>query len=153
MKLKSSAQTLLSVLALSGLLIGCDRTKPAYSSSASNTDSMVDTNMVITNEMGSTNRNMDNSGLNTRDRDTNNLTPGDQGNSADDIDLTQRIRKGLMDSTYSVNAKNIKIITVNGQVTLRGPVDSDSEKTGIESLAKGIAGDSKVNNQLEVKSN
>jgi len=114
---------------------------------------MVDTNMVITNEVGSTNRNMDNSGLNTRDRDTNNLTPGDQGNSADDIDLTQRIRKGLMDSTYSVNAKNIKIITVNGQVTLRGPVDSDSEKTGIESLAKGIAGDSKVNNQLEVKSN
>jgi hyperosmotically inducible protein len=101
-----------------------------------------------------TNRYVDNSGINTRDRDTNNLTPGDQGNTAADIQLTQNIRKGLMsDSNYSMTAKNIKIITVDGKVTLRGPVNSDSEKSGIDALAKNIAGDGNVNNQLEVKSN
>ncbi len=105
-------------------------------------------------ETTTTNRDADNSGINTRDRDTNNLTPGDQGNTAADIQLTQNIRKALMgDSNYSMTAKNIKIITVDGKVTLRGPVNSDGEKSGIEALAKNIAGDGNVDNQLEVKSN
>ena len=104
-----------------------------------------------TNGLG---RAVDNSGINVRDRDTNNLTVGDQGDSPADIDLTQKIRKALvMDSNYSMTAKNIKIITVNGTVTLRGPVDSDSEKSGLETLAKNIAGDGNVIDQLEVKSN
>ena len=101
-----------------------------------------------------TNRYADNSGINTRDRDTNNLTPGDQGNTAADIELTQKIRKGLvMNTDYSMTAKNIKIITVDGKVTLRGPVNSDGEKSGIDTLAKNIAGDGHVDNQLEVKTN
>jgi len=105
-------------------------------------------------ETTTTNRYADNSGINTRDRDTNNLTPGDQGNTAADIQLTQNIRKAVMsDSNYSMTAKNIKIITVDGKVTLRGPVNSDGEKSGIYALAKNIAGDGNVDNQLEVKSN
>jgi hyperosmotically inducible protein len=121
---------------------------------ASDTNAMAYTNAPSSYDTNATSHDVDNSGINQRDRDTNNLTPGDQGNTQADIDLTQRIRKSLvMDTTYSMTAKNIKIITVNGRVTLRGPVNSDSEKSGIESLAKNIAGDGNVDDQLEVKSN
>jgi len=68
--------------------------------------------------------------------------------------LTQRIRQSLVaDTNYSMTAENIKIITVNGKVTLRGPVNSDAEKSGAEALAKSIAGDGNVDDQLEIKSN
>ncbi len=53
--------------------------------------------------------------------------------------------------TDSVNAKNVKIITVNGTVTLRGVVESQAEKDSIEARAKKVAGVTKVNNQLEIK--
>ncbi|HEV2693857.1 MAG TPA: BON domain-containing protein [Verrucomicrobiae bacterium] len=97
----------------------------------------------------------DNSGRNVRDRHDKTLTPGDQGTTAADIQTTRNIRKALVakSSGYWVTAKNIKIITVNGKVTLRGPVKSDSEKSGIVALANGIAGDGNVTDQLEVKTN
>jgi osmotically-inducible protein OsmY len=118
---------------------------------------MSDTNMVVmgnnTNMNNGTNVDADNSGKNVRDRNGNTLTPGDQGTTPEDRDVTQKVRKSLvMDTTYSMTAKNIKIITVSGKVTLRGPVNSDAEKTGIVSLAKSIAGDGNVEDQLEVKS-
>jgi osmotically-inducible protein OsmY len=50
-----------------------------------------------------------------------------------------------------MTAKNIKIITAGGLVTLRGPVNSAEEKTKIEQVAKSAAGPAKVDNQLEVK--
>ena len=97
----------------------------------------------------------DNSAKNVRDRDDATLTAGDQGNTASDRDTTQKIRKALVidASGYSATAKNIKIITADGKVTLRGPVKTDAEKTGIVTLAKGIAGDANVEDQLEVKAN
>jgi hypothetical protein len=65
----------------------------------------------------------DNTGKNVRDRDSNNLTPLDQSESESDRTITQEIRKAVMaDDSLSTNAKNIKIITINGVVTLRGPV-------------------------------
>jgi len=54
---------------------------------------------------------------------------------------------------YSTTAKNIKIVTVNGKVTLRGPVNSEAEKTSIVTIAKTVAGDGNVDDQLEVKAN
>jgi osmotically-inducible protein OsmY len=83
------------------------------------------------------------------------LTPEDQGGSPADREVTQKIRKALVidSSGYSTTAKNIKIITVNGKVTLRGPVKTDAEKTGIVAIAKGIAGDANVDDQLDVKAN
>src|SRR5687768_8755482 len=97
----------------------------------------------------------DNSAKNVRDRDDATLTSGDQGNTAADRETTQKIRKALVigASGYSATAKNIKIITADGKVTLRGPVKTDAEKTGIVTLAKGIAGDGNVEDQLEVKAN
>jgi len=50
----------------------------------------------------------------------------------------------------SMNARNVKIITLDGRVTLRGPVDSDEEKRLIGEIANRIARSENVDNQLEV---
>ena len=93
----------------------------------------------------------DNTGRNVRDRSGATLTPGNQSESQVDRDLTQRIRKAIMaDKSLSTTAKNVKIITVNGAVTLRGPVKSLHEKEAIEAKAQQIAGATNVENQLEV---
>ncbi len=99
--------------------------------------------------------NADNSRLNVRDRVDATLTPGDQGNTPADREITQQIRKSLVSKTndYSVIAQNIKVITVDGKVTLRGPVKTDTEKTGILMLAKTVAGERNVEDQLEMKTN
>jgi len=94
----------------------------------------------------------DNTGKNVRDRDSKTLTPGDQSGKPEDIKLTQAIRKAVMkDKSLTMTAKNVKIITADGKVTLRGPVNSAEEKTKINDLAKAAAGTVPVDNQLEVK--
>lgn len=94
----------------------------------------------------------DNTRVNARDRSGDTLTPGDQGGSEADRKLTQQIRQAVMkDNTLSFGAKNVKIITVNGKVTLRGPVNTEQERTAIEAAAKKIAGAAQVENLLEVK--
>jgi len=57
----------------------------------------------------------------------------------------------MHDHSLSMMAKNVKIVTENGVVTLRGPVKSDAEKTKIEELAKQAAQAATIHNQLEVK--
>ncbi len=94
----------------------------------------------------------DNTAKNERDRNNKTLTPTDQSETAEDRKLTQNIRKAVVkDPALTMTAKNIKIITAGGKVTLRGPVNSDAEKTKINDLAKAAAGTVPVDNQLEVK--
>jgi len=94
----------------------------------------------------------DNTGQNVRDRGGATLTPGDQSGRKTDLPLTQRIRKALMaDKSLSTTAKNIKIITVHGLVTLRGPVNTPQEREKIAATARDVAGVDKVENQLEIK--
>jgi hyperosmotically inducible protein len=94
----------------------------------------------------------DNTGRNVRDRGGATLTPGDQSESEADRTLTQQIRRAVVtDDSLSTTAKNIKIITVDGVVTLRGPVQNPREKEIIEAKAQQIAGADKIDNQLEVK--
>ena len=94
----------------------------------------------------------DNTGRNVRDRGGTTLTPGDQAENKADLTLTQRIRKAIMaDKALSTTAKNIKIITVNGLVTLRGPVNNPQEREKIVAKAQDVAGVDKVENQLEIK--
>ncbi len=94
----------------------------------------------------------DNSGVNVRDRNPAAVTADQQSNSKSDVALTRRIRRAIMrDHSLSMTAHNVKIISENGAVTLRGPVDSEQEKTAIEKKAEAIAGADKVDNQLEVK--
>ena len=93
----------------------------------------------------------DNTKVNKRDRDEKTLTPLDQSNSKEDLGITQAIRKSIMQQGLSVNAKNIKIITRNGEVTLRGPVNNTAEVEKIVEVAKAVQGIKSLNNQLEVK--
>ena len=95
----------------------------------------------------------DNSGRNVRDRDDQTKTPGDQSENEADRAITQNIRQVITaDDSLSTNAKNVKIITNDGTVTLRGPVKSEKEKAEIEAKAKQVAGVKRVDNQLEIAS-
>ena len=92
-----------------------------------------------------------NSGVNERDRSATELTAEDQGNSERDIDLTRKIRQEVVKSdTLSTDAQNIKIITVNGRVTLKGPVKSQAERDQLLRISRKIAGNAKINNEIEV---
>ena len=96
----------------------------------------------------------DNTGRNVQDRSGATLTPGDQSESEADRTLTQKVRQAVMaDDSLSTTAHNIKIISVNGVVTLRGPVNSAKEKANIDAKAQQIAGATKVDNQLEIVAN
>ena len=94
----------------------------------------------------------DNTRLNVRDRGDQVFTPFDQGNSQADVTTTAQIRKGIhAGDNMSVNARNVKVITADGKVTLRGPVDSAEEKRLIGDIANRVARAGNVDNQLEVK--
>jgi len=92
----------------------------------------------------------DNSGRNARDDGTT-KTPLDQGQNSDDIRITQTIRAAITDrSGMSMNARNIKIITRDKLVTLRGPVDKAEERQWIVATASAVAGVTRVDDQLEI---
>jgi hyperosmotically inducible protein len=94
----------------------------------------------------------DNTATNERDRSGETQTSGDQSNSSADLKITQAVRQALMkDSELSMTAKNIKVITTNGQVTLRGPVKTAQEKAKINQLASSAAGGARIDNQLDVE--
>ncbi len=94
----------------------------------------------------------DNTAKNKRDRSGETKTSGDQSNSPEDIKTTAAIRRAIVgDGSLTMTAKNVKIITENGMVTLRGPVKSADEKTKIGQLAHEAAGSAKIDNQLEIK--
>lgn len=98
-----------------------------------------------------TQRDADNSGINKRDRNDMTLTPMDQLNNQADLNITQDIRQALMKGEFSMDAKNIKVITRNGAVTLRGPVKSAAELERISVQVKALPGIKSVDNQLQVK--
>ena len=80
-------------------------------------------------------------------------TADSQPNTAADRATTAKVRKAIVeDKGLSTYAHNVKIITMNGQVTLKGPVKSEEEKQTIASKAAEVAGSpDKVNNQLSIK--
>ena len=93
----------------------------------------------------------DNTATNQRDRSGETKTSGDQSNNSPDLKITQAIRQALMkDGQLSTTAKNIKVITVNGEVTLRGPVKNVQEKAKVDQLAKSAAGGARIVDQLDV---
>jgi len=96
----------------------------------------------------------DNTAKNVRDRDDRTATPMDQGGSEGDRTITAEIRKQITDNdALSMNAKNVKVITQDGVVTLRGPVKSTEEKTTVAGIARKAAGVKRVDDQLEVERN
>ena len=93
----------------------------------------------------------DDTARNERDREGETLTPIDQGKSESDVEITRAIRRAVVaEKTFSTDARNVKIITRDGVVTLRGPVETPAEKTQIGSLAARPEGVKRVDNQIEV---
>ncbi len=93
----------------------------------------------------------DNTKMNQRDRNQNEPTADQQKENTNDRQLTTQIRRAIAkDKSLSTTAHNVKIISQNGAVTLKGPVKSEEEKQAIESKATEIAGAGKVNNELQV---
>ncbi len=95
----------------------------------------------------------DNTKTNQRDRDPNQPTADQQKNDRTDRMLTKDIRRSLMaDKSLSTNAHNLKIISQNGTVTLKGPVNSDDERRAVIAKAVAVAGSAdKVTDQISVK--
>jgi hyperosmotically inducible protein len=95
----------------------------------------------------------DNTEVNKRDRSAGEATADQQKNNRTDLDLTKNIRKSIVDDkSLSTYAHNVKIISQNGTVTLKGPVKSTDEKNAIVAKAVSIAGGAdKVVDQMSVK--
>lgn len=96
----------------------------------------------------------DNTKTNKQDREAGAPTADQQKNNVADRDLTKRIRQSIMsDKSLSTYAHNVKVISQNGLVTLKGPVRSEDEKAAIEAKALEVVGDkTKISNQMSVKS-
>lgn len=95
----------------------------------------------------------DNTKTNERDRSAKEPTADQQKENRSDRDITQQIRQSIMkDKSLSTYAHNVKIVTQNGQVTLKGPVRSEDEKKAIEAKATQVAGEDKVTSELNIKS-
>jgi hyperosmotically inducible periplasmic protein len=93
----------------------------------------------------------DNTAVNQRDRDEQAVVPTDQGNNQEDLNITADIRKRILQNKeMSIKGQNVKIVTLKGKVTLRGPVASEAEKQKIEQIAQDVAGTDKVTSELEV---
>jgi len=94
----------------------------------------------------------DNTKVNQRDRNANEPTADQQKDNRSDRDITQQIRQSLVkDKSLSTYAHNVKVITQNGMVTLKGPVRSEEEKKAVEAKAAEVAGENKVTSQLDIK--
>lgn len=137
------------------LLVGCDdsrRPSTPVANSDGKTNSKTPTTPAITEPALNAPEAVEpsNTAVNTRDRNSGEKTPLDQNENQKDIDITAGIRKRVVAEEMSVEAHNVKIITQNGKVTLRGPVATDAEKQKIEDIARDVAGADMVDSMLEV---
>jgi hyperosmotically inducible protein len=93
----------------------------------------------------------DNTNVNARDRDTSQPTADQQKNNKSDLAITRDIRRAIIaDKGLSTYAHNIKVITQNGAVTLKGPVRSEDEKKAIEAKAVDVAGAGHVTTDVSI---
>ena len=93
----------------------------------------------------------DNTKVNKHDRAKGAVTADQQKENASDREITQKIRRALMDDkSLSTYAHNVKVITQDGQVTLKGPVRTEDEKKTVEAKATEVAGAGHVINQISI---
>lgn len=93
----------------------------------------------------------DNTGTNKRDRSDKELTAEQQGQSKQDLEITRKIRRAITgDKSMSTYARNVKIITTEGKVTLKGPVRSEEERKNIEEKAAQVAGNDNVSSEMDI---
>lgn len=137
----TTLRLLLAGAAVTLVATACDRSTPVGGTPTSTTTTA--TNPAVP---------ADNSAKNKRDRDSATMTPMDQKENEADLTMTQKIRQAVVGADgLSMTAQNIKIITADGRVTLRGPVKSAEERSRINAIATQLAGAGNVDDQLEVK--
>ena len=96
-------------------------------------------------------RNADHVSANYRDRIAEEVTAGQQGQDKNDLKITQTIRKAITEEkSFSMDAHNVKIITQNGAVTLKGPVKSNNEREMIQAIAYRAVGMNNVHNEMVI---
>ena len=96
-------------------------------------------------------RKPDNTGVNKADRQQGQPSADQQKENASDRDMAKNVRRALVkDKTLSTYALNVKVISENGMVTLKGPVRSEEEKHAIEAKAAEIAGPNNVKSEITV---
>lgn len=79
-------------------------------------------------------------------------TADSQSNAKSDRETTAKIRKAIVgDKNLSTSAHNVKVITVSGQVTLKGPVQTEDEKQRVATIAANVVSADKIINDLTVK--
>jgi len=95
---------------------------------------------------------VDNTKMNSRDRDKSQVTADQAKQNLSDREIMQQIRKAVVaDKSLSTYAHNVKIIATHGKVTLKGPVHTEEERSNIEAKATQVAGAGNVVNQISVK--
>ena len=93
----------------------------------------------------------DNTKVNQRDRAKGAVTADQQKDNESDRTITQNIRKSLMkDKSLSTYAHNVKIVSIDGEVTLKGPVRSEDEKRIVAAKAVAVAGEGRVVDQITI---
>jgi osmotically-inducible protein OsmY len=93
----------------------------------------------------------DNTKMNQGDANKDATTADQQKMNSADRNTTRQIRKSIMqDKSLSTYAHNIKIITQDGKVTLKGPVRTADDKASLEAKAVAVAGADNVTDQLEI---
>lgn len=98
------------------------------------------------------NTSSDNTKVNKRDRNTSEPTADQGKNATSDRETMRKIRRAVVaDKSLSTYAHNIKIISQNGKVTLKGPVHTEDEKKAIEAKATEIAGAGNVTDEITIK--
>lgn len=79
------------------------------------------------------------------------LAAQDQSESEPDRRITQQARQAIIKrNNLSTNAKNVKIITIERVVQLRGKVDNDVERREIVEIIRTVPGVQRVDEKLEV---
>ena len=123
----------------------------AFSNYSWAADQPVNTTKTVSAQGAATSR-ADNTEMNERDKSGTTKTVQNQSNREADRKLLAAVRRAVVDEkTLSISAHNIKIVALNGAITLRGPVNSEGEKNKIEVLAKQVPGVTSVVNQLDTK--
>lgn len=93
----------------------------------------------------------ENTKINKQDSSPKELTADQQGQSEEDTEVTRKIRQAVVNNeSLSINAQNVKVITIDRVDTLKGPVESVEEKKAIEEKAAQIAAKENVRNELDI---
>lgn len=94
----------------------------------------------------------DNTKVNKRDRASGAKTADRAKETSTDRETMRKIRQALVaDKSLSTYGHNIKVISTNGQVTLKGPVHTDEERQKIVEIATQAAGHGNITDQISVK--